>query len=76
MSKFGCGQKAKASTARMTMWRILNIPNVFTIEASFFGPSNVKYLIRVIERRKGGAFHIGRAREPGSERLSSSNGTM
>lgn len=31
--------KAKASTARVAMWRELRIPAVYTIEASFFGPS-------------------------------------
>eukprot|EP00826_Nyctotherus_ovalis_P034404 TRINITY_DN2863_c0_g1_i6.p1 TRINITY_DN2863_c0_g1~~TRINITY_DN2863_c0_g1_i6.p1 ORF type:complete len:568 (-),score=119.71 TRINITY_DN2863_c0_g1_i6:416-2095(-) len=31
--------KAKASTARIAMWRELRIPAVYTIEASFFGPS-------------------------------------
>lgn len=32
-------QKSKASTARIAMWKELNIPTVYTIEASFFGPS-------------------------------------
>lgn len=32
-------QKEKVSTARITMWKELNIPCVYTIEASFFGPS-------------------------------------
>ena len=31
--------KAKASTARIAMWRELCIPAVYTIEASFYGPS-------------------------------------
>jgi cytosolic carboxypeptidase protein 2/3 len=39
-SKFSV-QKSKSSTARITMWKELNIPNVFTIEASFLGPSIV-----------------------------------
>jgi len=29
--------KSKESTARVSMWRELNIPNVFTMEASFCG---------------------------------------
>lgn len=31
--------KSKASTARIAMWKELRIPAVYTIEASFFGPS-------------------------------------
>jgi hypothetical protein len=30
-------QKSKASTARIALWKILNIPTVYTIEASFYG---------------------------------------
>jgi hypothetical protein len=37
-SKFSV-QKSKASTARVAMWKELGIPTVYTIEASFFGPS-------------------------------------
>ena len=33
-------QKAKASTARIAMWKELNIFTVYTIEASFFGAEN------------------------------------
>lgn len=33
-------QKSKASTARITMWKELGIPGVYTIEASFFGPTS------------------------------------
>ena len=29
--------RSKESTARISMWRELNIPNVFTMEASFCG---------------------------------------
>ena len=32
-------QKSKVSTARVTMWKELNINLVYTIEASFLGPS-------------------------------------
>jgi hypothetical protein len=32
-------QKSKASTARIALWKILNIPTVYTIEASFYGAS-------------------------------------
>ena len=34
-------QRHKESTARITMWRLLNTNNVFTLEASFWGP-NIK----------------------------------
>ena len=30
-------QKSKESTSRITMWRELEIPNVYTMEASFCG---------------------------------------
>ena len=30
-------QKSKESTARVTLWRELKIPHVYTMEASFFG---------------------------------------
>ena len=33
-------QKSKSSTARVTFWKEMNIPNTFTLEASFFGPDN------------------------------------
>jgi len=33
-------QKAKSSTARVVMWKELNIPSVYTIEASFYGATN------------------------------------
>ena len=39
-SKFGV-QKSKLATARICMWKELNIPAIYTLEASFFGPSNV-----------------------------------
>lgn len=32
--------RAKSSTARVVMWRRLNIPTVYTIEASFYGHEN------------------------------------
>ena len=32
--------KSKISTARMAMWKELRIPTVYTIEASFYGPSS------------------------------------
>eukprot|EP00826_Nyctotherus_ovalis_P051527 TRINITY_DN6444_c0_g2_i12.p1 TRINITY_DN6444_c0_g2~~TRINITY_DN6444_c0_g2_i12.p1 ORF type:complete len:222 (-),score=57.75 TRINITY_DN6444_c0_g2_i12:444-1022(-) len=32
-------QRAKSSTARVVMWKELEIASIFTIEASFFGPS-------------------------------------
>eukprot|EP00826_Nyctotherus_ovalis_P020731 TRINITY_DN1654_c0_g2_i1.p2 TRINITY_DN1654_c0_g2~~TRINITY_DN1654_c0_g2_i1.p2 ORF type:complete len:235 (+),score=65.72 TRINITY_DN1654_c0_g2_i1:249-953(+) len=32
--------KAKSSTARVVMWRKLNIPTVYTIETSFYGHKN------------------------------------
>ncbi len=35
-SRFGV-QKSKERTSRITMWRELGIPDVFTMEASFFG---------------------------------------
>ena len=38
-SKFSVN-KSKASTARIAMWRELHIPTVYTIEASFYGPSS------------------------------------
>jgi len=31
-------QKAKETTARIALWRMLEIPFVYTLEASFFGP--------------------------------------
>ena len=31
-------QKNKESTARVTLWRELKVPNIFTMEASFCGP--------------------------------------
>jgi len=37
-SKFSVS-KSKASTARVAMWKELRIPAVYTIEASFYGPS-------------------------------------
>lgn len=40
-SRFGV-HRSKASTARVAMWRELNISSVFTIEASFLGPKNRK----------------------------------
>lgn len=33
-------QKSKNSTARIVMWKEFMVPNIFTIEASFFGPLN------------------------------------
>ncbi len=42
-SKFAV-QKSKASTARIAMWKELGIPCVYTIEASFFGPTVVHCL--------------------------------
>ena len=45
-SRFGV-QKSKLSTARIALWKLVNIPNVFTIEASFFcanqGKNNGKH---------------------------------
>ena len=41
-SKFGV-QKSKESTARITMWRELKIPCVYTMEASFCGPSEGEF---------------------------------
>ncbi len=35
-SRFGV-QKSKERTSRITLWRELGIPNIFTMEASFFG---------------------------------------
>ena len=32
-------QKSKQSTARIALWKIVNTPAVYTIEASFFGPN-------------------------------------
>lgn len=34
-------QRNKESTARITLWRELKTPNVFTMEASFCGPKAV-----------------------------------
>lgn len=34
--------KSKLSTARVTMWKELGIPSIFTIEASFFGTNEKK----------------------------------
>ena len=34
-------QRHKENTARITMWRELRVPNVFTLEASFCGPNTV-----------------------------------
>lgn len=45
-SRFGV-QKSKLSTARIALWKLVNIPNVFTIEASFYcanqGKNNGKH---------------------------------
>jgi len=30
--------KCKDSTARISLWKELRIPNVFTLESSFYGP--------------------------------------
>jgi len=38
-SKFAV-QKSKASTARITMWKELDVPYIYTLESSFLGPSN------------------------------------
>jgi hypothetical protein len=36
-------EKSKESTARVVMWKELNIPSVYTIEASFYGASKDKH---------------------------------
>ena len=36
-------QKAKESTARVVMWKEMNITNTFTLEASFCGPDQGKF---------------------------------
>ena len=35
-------QRHKENTARITMWRELRVPNVFTLDASFCGPNTVR----------------------------------
>ncbi len=32
-------QKSKNSTARIAMWKELNVPYIYTLEASFLGPA-------------------------------------
>jgi hypothetical protein len=44
-------QKSKVSTARVTMWKELNIPSVFSIEASFLGPTTVALFLLTTEGR-------------------------
>lgn len=47
-SKFAV-QKSKISTARITMWKELLISSIYTIEASFLGPTNVyKYKVFIL----------------------------
>ncbi len=41
-SRFG-NQKSKENTARISMWRELEIPSVYTIESSFSGCNNSEY---------------------------------
>ena len=38
-------QKSKEGTARVSMWKYLQIPYVYTLEASFCGTDKVNYLI-------------------------------
>ncbi len=40
--RFGL-QKSKERTSRITLWRLLGIPNIFTLESSFLGSDNGQY---------------------------------
>jgi len=51
-------QRNKEQTARISLWREIRVPNIFTMEASFCGPKAHSSIIPTSEQAKALNYHF------------------